>query len=89
MLAKEKVLAKALEGIIERLEEARGDALMNRDAGALDFQGLETGANMTEDLEGIESALMEYETRIDDLTQTLGEEIDNLRGLLETMEADL
>lgn len=89
MVLKEEVLAKALEGIIERLDEARNSALLTRDTGSLDFGNIELDPDMSGNVDSVEAAILEYEGRMDELMQILGEEIDNLRRLLENIEEEL
>jgi len=85
----EKELAGELEGIIDRLEEARSKALMIRDLGEMDLQGSNLDADMAEEIEGIEAALLVAESQIDEVEQVIGEEIDSLRSLLEGIEENL
>ena len=42
-----------------------------------------------DEIDGIEAALLVAESRIDELTQVMAEEIDNLRTLVENLEEDL
>jgi hypothetical protein len=89
MALKEEVFAKALEGIIDRLDEAKTNALIPRDTSSADFEGIDEGNNRKGDTEEIEEAIFELESRIDELTQVMEEEIDNLRTVLENLEEDL
>ncbi len=86
MASDQETFTRALEEIIDRLDEARSDALITRDADSLDLEALELSGDMSANADSIENAVLEYEGRIDELTQVLGEEIDNLRRLLENME---
>jgi hypothetical protein len=86
MASDQETFTRALEEIIDRLDEARSDALITRDADSLDLEALELSDDMSANADSIENAVLEYEGRIDELTQVLGEEIDNLRRLLENME---
>ena len=88
MASDQETFTRALEEIIDRLDEARSDALITRDADSLDLEALELSGDMSANADSIENAVLEYEGRIDELTQVLGEEIDNLRRLLENMEED-
>ena len=88
MASNQEVFAKDLEGIIDRLDEARSDALITRDTDSVDFEALELNDDISANADSIETAVLEYEGRIDELTQVLDEEIDNLRRLLESMEED-
>ena len=77
-----KPLVVQLEGIIERLEEARSEALI----ADLDL-GSDSLDSETDDMfEGVDSALIDVEGRVEAVTQVMAEEIDNLRGLLESLE---
>jgi hypothetical protein len=87
MVLKQEVLAEVLEGIIDRLDEARSSALLS--GGSVDFESVELDPDISDDTDTIEAAVLEYESRMDELTQVLGEEIDNLRRLLENLEEDL
>ena len=87
MVLKQKMLAEVLEGIIDRLDEARSSALLS--SGSVDFESVELDPDISDDADTIEAAVLEYEGRMDELTQVLGEEIDNLRRLLENLEEDL
>lgn len=82
-------LAREMEGIIDRLDEARRNALLIGDISDTDFQDSDIDAEMAEEIEGTDAALFIAENRIDELAQVMGEEIENLRRLLETMEDDL
>ena len=86
MRSDQETFTGALEEIIDRLDEARSDALITRDADSLDLEAIELDDDMSANADSIENAVLEYEGRIDELTQVLGEEIDNLRRLLENME---
>jgi hypothetical protein len=88
MRSDQETFTGALEEIIDRLDEARSDALITRDADSLDLEAIELDDDMSANADSIENAVLEYEGRIDELTQVLGEEIDNLRRLLENMEED-
>jgi hypothetical protein len=87
MVVKQEVLAEVLEGIIDRLDEARNSALLS--GGSVDFESVELDPDISDETDTIEAAVLEYEGRMDELTQVLGEEIDNLRRLLENLEEDL
>jgi len=89
MALKEEVLAKSLEGIIDRLDEARTTALLPRDTSSADFEDIDVNKDVTGNTEEIEEAFFELESRIDELTQVMEEEIDNLRTVLENLEEDL
>jgi hypothetical protein len=84
MVLKEKVIVKALEGTIERLEEAKSSTYMILDNAGIDFQGLDV--DMAEHVEGAEAAYAVLESRMSELNQVIAEEIDNLRRLLESIE---
>ena len=81
---KKKVIVKALEGTIERLEEARTSAYMILDNSSIDFQVLDV--DMAEHVEGAEAAYAVLESRMNEFLQVLEEEIDNLRRLLESID---
>ena len=89
MALKEEVFAKALEGIIDRLDEARTNALIPRDTSSADFESIDVDNDMKGDMEEIEAAFFELENRIDELAQVMEEEMDNLRMVLENLEEDI
>jgi len=78
---------RRLENIIERLEEARSNALLISDSFQEEFQitNLDTD-DMIEDIEGTEAALLVIVSWIDEVAQVLNEEIANLRDFSETLE---
>lgn len=79
-----ETIAKALNVVINRLEEARNNTLASQDPNILDFESIDMDpADIADNLEGAEAALLVCERRIDELIQVLGEEIDSLRSLLE------
>lgn len=78
-----------MEGIIKRLDEARSDVLLTGDLSETDFQDSDIYADMAEGIEGVDAALIVAENRIEEFAQLMGEEIENLRRLLETIEDDL
>jgi hypothetical protein len=85
----EKELAIEIEGIIERLEEARSKTLMIRDLSEMDLQTSSLDPEISEEIEGMEAALLIAENKMDEVEQVIGEEIDNLRGILESIEENL
>jgi hypothetical protein len=91
MALKNREIAREMEVIIDRLEEARSSAFLIADVSETDFQGsdLDDDMAMSGDIEGPEAALIIAENRIEELAQLMGEEIENLRKLLETIEEDL
>jgi hypothetical protein len=89
MTSQQKVLANTLAGIIDRLDEARSSALQTRDLDDVGFEGGDLDSDMSDDADRMEAAVLQYENKMYDLTQVLGEELDNLRGLLEALEEDM
>lgn len=89
MALNEKELAGELEGIIDRLEEARSKTLMIRDLSEMDLQNTSLDSEIAEEIEGMEAALLIAENKMDEVEQALGEEIDNLRIILESIEENL
>jgi hypothetical protein len=85
----EKELAEEIEGIIDRLEEARSKTSMIRDLSEIDLQSSSLDSEIAEDMEGMEAALLIAENKMDEVEQVIGEEIDNLRGILESIEENL
>lgn len=89
MSLNEKELAREIEGIIERLEEARSKTLMILDLGEVDLQSSSMDSEISEEIEGMEAALLIAENKMDEVEQVIGEEIDNLRFILESIEENL
>jgi hypothetical protein len=85
----EKELAEEIEGIIDRLEEARSKTSMIRDLSEMDLQSSSLDSEIAEEMEGMEAALLIAESKMDEVDQVIGEEIDNLRGILESIEENL
>ena len=81
-------LTKQLEGVINRLEQVVIESTL-----PYDIEEEELGDNnialideIPGEIEGAEASLLKMEGRIDELAQTIGEEIENLRRILEQME---
>jgi vacuolar-type H+-ATPase subunit I/STV1 len=89
MALKKMEMAREMEGIIDSLDEARNRALLIDDVSETDFQDSDIDSEMAEEIEGTDAALLIAENRIDELAQVMGEEIENLRRLLEILEDDL
>ena len=91
MALKRREIAREMEGIIDRLDEARSSALLIGDVSETGFQDADLYGDMAMagDIEGPEAALLVAENRIDELAQLMGEEIENLRRLLDILEDDL
>jgi GTP-binding protein EngB required for normal cell division len=85
----EKELAEEIEGIIDRLEEARSKTSMIRDLSEIDLPSSSLDSEIAEEIEGMEAALLIAENKMDEVEQVIGEEIDNLRGILESIEENL
>jgi hypothetical protein len=88
MALKKLEMAREIEGVIDRLDEARRSALLIGDISETDFPDSDIDAEMAEEIEGTDAALLIAENRIDELAQLMGEEIENLRRLLEVLEDD-
>ena len=86
MALKSDILAITLGDIIERLDDARNTALISLGEGNGYLEDLENSLGTDETKESIESAILEFENRIDELTDVLGEEIENLQRLQERLE---
>jgi hypothetical protein len=91
MASIKKELAREMESIIDRLDDVRSSALLINDVDETDFQDADLNGDMAMggDIEGPEAALLVAENRIEELAQSMGEEIENLRRLLEILEDDL
>jgi hypothetical protein len=86
MTLKKEGLIRDLEESVNRLEQARNNTLGIHDSGGARLESIAAFAEVSADIDGIEAALLIAQSRIDELAQVLGEEIDNLRGLLEKIE---
>jgi|GEM_PF-4206583 len=89
MALKNERITMELEGIISRLEDARDntiDLLGSQDVG---LQGNDLDADVAYDIEGAESAFLVAEKQIEEMTQAVSDEIDNLRSLLIKIEEDI
>lgn len=80
------MLIKELEESVNRLEQARSNTIGLHDSGDARLESIDAFAEVSADIDGIEAALLIAESRIDELAQVLGEEIDNLRELIESIE---
>ncbi|MGD9031706.1 MAG: hypothetical protein PVH02_03515 [Desulfobacteraceae bacterium] len=88
MTLKKELLIKELKGSVNRLEQARSKTLKIYDSGDARLENIAAFAEVSAEIDGIEAALLIAQSQIDELTQFLGEEIDNLRGLIENIEED-
>lgn len=79
-------IVNGLEEIILRLEETRNDALEFRDSSDMGFHDSGFDSEMSEVMERAEAAFFEAGNCIDELIQVIGEEIDNLRGIVANLE---
>jgi hypothetical protein len=86
MNLKKEILIRELERSVSRLEQARSNTLELHDSPDAHLESIEAFAEVSAEIDGIEAALLIAESRIDELTQVLGEEIDKLRDLLEKIE---
>ncbi len=94
MLSIEEEIKTDLEEIINRLEETRNSALDMRESNEMGLQSRDYDAdydehyanNSEEDVESLESSLFELQNLVDGIIQFVGEEIENLRNLVEKVE---
>lgn len=75
------------EDITSRLEETRNSALEMRSSDEIGVQDSDLDSGYTEDLENMESSIFQFESFIDDIIQIMGEEIENLRTLVEKIDS--
>ena len=87
---KEEIL-EALEESIERLEETLTSSTLTSDSDDMEFKGdsLDPSGDITNNIDGAEAALIIAESRIEEMTQVLSEEIDSLRTLMEKVEEEM
>ena len=81
-----ETLIKDLEESVNRLEQARSNIIELHDSRNAHLESIEAFAEVSAEIDSIGAALLIDETRIDELTQVLGEEIDNLRELIEKID---
>jgi hypothetical protein len=81
-----ETLIKELEESVNRLKQARSNIIELHDSRNAHLESIEAFAEVSAEIDGIGTALLIDETRIDKLTQVLGEEIDNLRELIDKIE---
>ena len=77
-------LSKRLEESINRLEEARSNILIIMESTDVDINS----GGFDSDMEDIEGSLFETLSHIEEVAQVIGEEVDNLRAILENIEDD-
>ena len=94
MLSLKEEIKTDLEEIIGRLEETRNSALDMRESNEMGLQSRDYEAdydehyekNFEEDMESLESAIFELQNFADGIIQFVGEEIENLRSLIEKVD---
>lgn len=86
MAFKKKGIAMELAGIIDRLEDARDNAIELLGSQDVGLQGDDLDADIAHDIEGAESAFLVAEQQVNAMTQVMSEEIDTLRSILEKVE---
>jgi hypothetical protein len=79
-------IKESIEEIINRLEEVRNDAMEVREAREMGVHEDNFANEEADESELLESALFEAESCIDEMTQALMEEIDNLKALSEGID---
>lgn len=88
MAISKKDLVRQLDGVINRLEDNVLERILSFDRDEADLQDeeLDLGEEGSEEIEGTDAAMIIMERRMEELAQILGEEIENLRRLLEKIE---
>ena len=88
MSIKNSEILRVLSDSINSLEEMYANATLLPDSEGIGNRDddLDSLLDEADDLEGAEAALMIAESRIEEITQVLGEEIENLRTLMEKIE---
>jgi hypothetical protein len=89
MALKNEGITMELEAIISSLEDARDNAIELLGSQDIGLQGNDLDADIAHDIEGAESALLVAEQQIEEMTQAVSEEIDNLRSLLIKIEENI
>jgi hypothetical protein len=88
MALKNNGISKELREIIKRLEDARDSAVEFLGSSDVKLQSDDLYADAEQGIEGAESAFLVAEQQIDEMTQVMSEEIDNLWLLLERVEEE-
>jgi hypothetical protein len=94
MISIKEEIKTDLEEIIGRLEETRYGALDMRESNEMGLQSRDYEAdydehyekNYEEDVESLESVIFELQSFVDEIIQFVGEEIENLRSLVEKVD---
>jgi len=86
MTKKQKEIKIEMEEIVSRLEETRNNALEMRESNEMGLHGSDFNGDYMEDAENVESALFEFGSFIDEIIQIIGEEIENLRNIIEKLD---
>jgi hypothetical protein len=89
MALKKEGITMELEAIISSLEDARDNAIELLGSQNVGLQGDDLDADVAHDIEGAESAFLVAEQQIEEMTQAVSEEIDNLRSLLIKIEENI
>ena len=89
MALKNEGITMELEAIISSLEDARDNAIELLSSQDVGLQGDDLDAHVAHDIEGAESAFLVAEQQIEEMTQAVSEEIDNLRSLLIKIEENI
>jgi len=89
MALKKEGITMELEAIISSLEDARDNAIELLGSQDVGLQGNDLDADIAHDIEGAESAFLVAEKQIEEMTQAVSDEIDNLRSLLIKIEEDI
>ena len=89
MALKKEGITMELEAIIISLEDARDNAIELLGSQDVGLQGNDLDAEVAHDIEGAESAFLVAEQQIEEMTQAVSEEIDNLRSLLIKIEENI
>jgi hypothetical protein len=87
MIEAENEIKIELEDIIGRLEETRNNALEMRNSDEMGMEEKDFDGVYADDLENMESSIFQFESFIDDIIQIIGEEIENLRNLVEKLDS--
>lgn len=88
MTIKKAELAAKLEGIIDRLEDLISEGSIVRESDDVDYDSNDFAmeGDPADEMGATDSALLIMETQLSEIVQVVGEEVDNLRRILENME---
>lgn len=88
MMIKKAEVAEKLESVINRLEDLISEGSVIQETDDIDYEGdgIEMEGESPDEIGGAESALLMMERQLNAVIQVVGEEVENLRRILEGIE---